>query len=89
MHCMQYLLKWRKDAINNMIEKAILEANKKGVKVLSLGLMNQVIWFYIGVRCHFVILKLWWVGTGGGAKQERRGVYSQASRNESKSGGRQ
>lgn len=39
---MQYLLKWRKDAINNMIEKAILEANEKGVKVLSLGLMNQV-----------------------------------------------
>lgn len=39
---MQYLLKWRKDAINNMIEKAILEADKKGVKVLSLGLMNQV-----------------------------------------------
>ncbi|KAH0913756.1 hypothetical protein HID58_037077 [Brassica napus] len=38
---LQYLLKWRKDAINNMIEKAILEANKKGVKVLSLGLMNQ------------------------------------------------
>lgn len=39
---MQYLLKWRKDAINNTIEKAILEADKKGVKVLSLGLMNQV-----------------------------------------------
>ena len=39
---MQYLLKWRKDAIKNMIEKAILEANKKGVKVLSMGLMNQV-----------------------------------------------
>lgn len=39
---MQYLLKWRKEAINNMIEKAILEADKKGVKVLSLGLMNQV-----------------------------------------------
>ncbi|KAF2538788.1 hypothetical protein F2Q68_00019917 [Brassica cretica] len=38
---LQYLLKWRKDAINNMIEKAILEANKKGVKVLSMGLMNQ------------------------------------------------
>ncbi|ESQ36862.1 hypothetical protein EUTSA_v10009534mg [Eutrema salsugineum] len=36
-----YLLKWRKDAINNMIEKAVLEADKKGVKVLSLGLMNQ------------------------------------------------
>nr|AAB87721.1 gl1-like protein [Arabidopsis thaliana] len=38
---LQYLLKWRKEAINNMIEKAILEADKKGVKVLSLGLMNQ------------------------------------------------
>ncbi|KAL1211228.1 Very-long-chain aldehyde decarbonylase CER1 [Cardamine amara subsp. amara] len=31
---LQYLLKWRKDAINNMIEKAIQEADKKGVKVL-------------------------------------------------------
>ncbi|KAJ4886985.1 hypothetical protein Rs2_26733 [Raphanus sativus] len=38
---LQYLLKWRKEVINNMIEKAILEANKKGVKVLSLGLMNK------------------------------------------------
>lgn len=38
---MQYLLKWRKEAINNMIEKATRGKQKKGVKVLSLGLMNQ------------------------------------------------
>ncbi|CAN8253517.1 unnamed protein product [Cochlearia groenlandica] len=38
---LQYLSKLRKDATNNIIENAILEADKKGVKVLSLGLMNQ------------------------------------------------
>ncbi|WCJ29888.1 Very-long-chain aldehyde decarbonylase GL1-5 [Euphorbia peplus] len=37
----QYLMKWQKEGINNMIEKAIDEANQKGVKVLSLGLLNQ------------------------------------------------
>ncbi|XP_065864883.1 very-long-chain aldehyde decarbonylase CER1-like [Euphorbia lathyris] len=37
----QYYLKWQNEAINNMIEKAILEADKKGVKILSLGLLNQ------------------------------------------------
>jgi len=52
---MQYLLKWRKEAINNMIEKAILEADKKGVKVLSLGLMNQV------KKLSLTVLVLYWV----------------------------
>ncbi|WCJ23082.1 Very-long-chain aldehyde decarbonylase GL1-5 [Euphorbia peplus] len=37
----QYSMKWQTEAINNMIEKAILEADQKGVKVLSLGLLNQ------------------------------------------------
>ncbi|VFQ69963.1 unnamed protein product [Cuscuta campestris] len=37
----QYLLKWQSQAINSMIEEAILEADSKGVKVLSLGLLNQ------------------------------------------------
>ncbi|XP_031399215.1 very-long-chain aldehyde decarbonylase CER1-like isoform X1 [Punica granatum] len=37
----QYLLKWRKEAINGLIEEAILDADKKGVRVLSLGLLNQ------------------------------------------------
>lgn len=38
---LQYYLKREKDAINGMIEEAILEADKKGVKVMSLGLLNQ------------------------------------------------
>ncbi|XP_010535406.1 PREDICTED: protein ECERIFERUM 1-like [Tarenaya hassleriana] len=38
---LQYLLEWRKETIGKMIEEAILEADRKGVKVLSLGLMNQ------------------------------------------------
>lgn len=33
---------WEKEAINNLVEKAICEADKKGVKVVSLGLLNQV-----------------------------------------------
>ncbi|EHA8587100.1 very-long-chain aldehyde decarbonylase GL1-5 [Cocos nucifera] len=37
----QYGLSWERQAINDLIEKAILEADKKGVKVLSLGLLNQ------------------------------------------------
>lgn len=57
---MQYLLKWRKDAINNTIEKAILEADKKGAKVLSLGLMNQVKKQSLTLLVlHWIVLKLW------------------------------
>jgi len=37
-----YGLSWEKEAINNLIEKAICEADKKGAKVVSLGLLNQV-----------------------------------------------
>ncbi|XP_052151621.1 very-long-chain aldehyde decarbonylase GL1-7 isoform X2 [Oryza glaberrima] len=37
----QYGLSWERKSINNLIEKAILDANEKGVKVLSLGLLNQ------------------------------------------------
>ncbi|KDP28916.1 hypothetical protein JCGZ_14687 [Jatropha curcas] len=40
-HKGQYLLKSQRDAINGMIEGAIKEADKKGVKVLTLGLLNQ------------------------------------------------
>ncbi|RYQ88212.1 hypothetical protein Ahy_B09g095539 isoform F [Arachis hypogaea] len=36
-----YHLRWQNVAINKMIEEAILEADKKGTKVVSLGLMNQ------------------------------------------------
>lgn len=37
----QYLIKWQKEVINGLIEKAILDAEAKGTKVLSLGLLNQ------------------------------------------------
>ncbi|RWR96549.1 protein ECERIFERUM 1-like protein isoform X1 [Cinnamomum micranthum f. kanehirae] len=37
----QYLLSWQKTAISIFIEKAILEAEEAGVKVISLGLLNQ------------------------------------------------
>ncbi|KAK9037168.1 hypothetical protein V6N11_022089 [Hibiscus sabdariffa] len=40
-YMIQYSLKWQKEAINNLIEEAILEAEGKGARVLSLGLMNQ------------------------------------------------
>ncbi|KAM6542758.1 hypothetical protein CsatB_007205 [Cannabis sativa] len=36
-----YFLQWQKSSVNNLIEKAILDAEEKGVKVLSLGLLNQ------------------------------------------------
>nr|CAB3499414.1 unnamed protein product [Digitaria exilis] len=36
-----YGMTWEKEAINNLIEKAICEADKKGAKVVSLGLLNQ------------------------------------------------
>ncbi|KAF9590535.1 hypothetical protein IFM89_035744 [Coptis chinensis] len=37
----QYLLPWQKEKINRLIEEAILDADAAGVKVLSLGLLNQ------------------------------------------------
>ena len=39
---LQYGLAWDKESINDLIEKAILDADLRGVKVLSLGLLNQV-----------------------------------------------
>ncbi|KAL2892645.1 Protein ECERIFERUM 1 [Bienertia sinuspersici] len=36
-----YLLQWQREAINKLIEDAILEAEEKGTKVVSLGLLNQ------------------------------------------------
>lgn len=38
---LQYFLQSQKVTINTMIEEAILDADKKGIKVLSLGLRNQ------------------------------------------------
>ncbi|KAM5554409.1 very-long-chain aldehyde decarbonylase CER1 [Rosa sericea] len=40
-YSLQYFLEWQNEAINGLIEEAILEAEEKGVKVLSLGLLNQ------------------------------------------------
>ncbi|KAF3960482.1 hypothetical protein CMV_014808 [Castanea mollissima] len=40
-YSVQYFLRWHENSINDLIEQAILEAEKKGVKVLSLGLLNQ------------------------------------------------
>ncbi|KVH89267.1 putative domain Wax2, C-terminal [Cynara cardunculus var. scolymus] len=36
-----YLIEWQREAINGLIEAAILEAEGKGIKVLGLGLLNQ------------------------------------------------
>ena len=47
MNVSQYLSGQQKQDVNNLIEEAILEADKKGAKVLSLGLLNQVISLYI------------------------------------------
>jgi len=35
-------MKWQRETINKLIEEAIMEADQKGIKVLSLGLLNQV-----------------------------------------------
>ncbi|XP_022725691.1 protein ECERIFERUM 1-like isoform X1 [Durio zibethinus] len=40
-YTMHYLLGKQKEVVSNLIEEAILEADKKGAKVLSLGLLNQ------------------------------------------------
>ncbi|KAL5795146.1 hypothetical protein ACOSP7_003740 [Xanthoceras sorbifolium] len=40
-YSIQYFLKWQRNTINGLIEEAIMESENKGVKVLSLGLLNQ------------------------------------------------
>ncbi|CAH9095636.1 unnamed protein product [Cuscuta europaea] len=37
----QYFMQWQRESINKLIEEAILEADEKGIKVLTLGLLNQ------------------------------------------------
>ncbi|XP_075643568.1 very-long-chain aldehyde decarbonylase CER1-like [Castanea sativa] len=37
----QYFLQYQNETINSLIEEAILEAEERGTKVLSLGLLNQ------------------------------------------------
>lgn len=39
---LQYFMPWQRESISNLMEKAIKEADQKGVKVLTLGLLNQV-----------------------------------------------
>ncbi|KAL0374193.1 UNVERIFIED_CONTAM: Very-long-chain aldehyde decarbonylase CER1 [Sesamum radiatum] len=39
-YSIQYQIQWERKSINSMIEDSILEAEKKGVKVLTLGLLN-------------------------------------------------
>lgn len=43
---LQYGLNWEREPINNLIEKAILDADARGVKVISLGLLNQARNYY-------------------------------------------
>ncbi|KAL3516749.1 hypothetical protein ACH5RR_023651 [Cinchona calisaya] len=40
-YTIQYHTRWQRESINTLIEEAILEAEEKGIKVLSLGLLNQ------------------------------------------------
>ncbi|WRX35139.1 Fatty acid hydroxylase - like 10 [Theobroma cacao] len=40
---MQYFSKWQRETISKLIGEAIQDADKKGAKVLSLGLLNQVV----------------------------------------------
>ncbi|PIN06813.1 hypothetical protein CDL12_20630 [Handroanthus impetiginosus] len=40
-YTIQYYMQWQRESINSMIEDSILEADRKGVRVLSLGLLNQ------------------------------------------------
>ncbi|KAI3444861.1 hypothetical protein Pfo_001526 [Paulownia fortunei] len=40
-YSIQYYMQWQRESINSLIEDAILEADDKGIKVLSLGLLNQ------------------------------------------------
>lgn len=37
----QYFMQWQRESINKLIEDAILDADEKGIKVLTLGLLNQ------------------------------------------------
>lgn len=40
-YTIQYYMQWQRESINSTIEEAILDAEGTGVKVLSLGLLNQ------------------------------------------------
>ncbi|KAH7863143.1 hypothetical protein Vadar_013851 [Vaccinium darrowii] len=40
-YTIQYLFQWQREAVSDLIEEAIIEADASGTKVLSLGLLNQ------------------------------------------------
>ncbi|XP_060673336.1 very-long-chain aldehyde decarbonylase CER1-like [Ziziphus jujuba] len=40
-YIVQYFLPWQREAISRLIEECILDADRNGVKVVSLGLLNQ------------------------------------------------
>lgn len=47
-------MQWQRETINNLIEEAIMEADQKGIKVLSLGLLNQasnILFIYLAGNC--------------------------------------
>ncbi|KAM1369834.1 hypothetical protein ACFX15_039647 [Malus domestica] len=48
---LKYYLRFQKGAINSLIEEAIVQAGRKGVKVISLGLLNQAS-FYLPISEH-------------------------------------
>lgn len=58
-HVLQYFLEWQKESINNLIEEAILEAEERGAKVLSLGLLNQA-----SITLNNAIYKSWCICLG-------------------------
>ena len=58
---LQYGMTLERESINSLIENAILDADERGVKVLSLGLLNQVIIvlaLHIYRSCNVIIRKM-------------------------------
>ncbi|RXH93245.1 hypothetical protein DVH24_013821 [Malus domestica] len=51
IYTLQYYLRFQKGAINSLIEEAIVQAERKGVKFISLGLLNQAS-FYLPISEH-------------------------------------
>lgn len=58
-------MQWQRETINSMIEEAILEADDKGIKVLSLGLLNQAShhFFFCGLEFYMkrAISLIWYI----------------------------
>ncbi|CAI0447626.1 unnamed protein product [Linum tenue] len=77
----QYAMQWQKEAINSLIEDAIVEAEGKGVKVLTLGLLNQAsrLRQSFGTTSHANLLlskahstKVWLVGEGLSEEEQKQ-----------------